>query len=206
MSRARVRCVDTVPVDTTPVETIVVDEPAPIEPGVDREAITVTLVDVESDLWWVWDADGNVWLVPAYRFIDAEGGWHTVPAVTEEFLMQTDQPTDAPIPVEPDEGTGGGAEPLPPLESLPAEPDQQPIDEGSIDARPIDDPEVALSVLEPLVGLSIEEFTAEAEALGYSVRVVRQDGEDLPVTMDLRPDRANVEVEGPRVVGLVSIG
>ena len=183
-------------------ETLVVSDPLPVDPEFDPEALTITLVDVEADLWWVWDADNTVWLVPAYRFIDADGGWHTVPAVTDEFLIQVEPSVvDGPIPVEPDGGTGETAEPSPPPESLPVAPDEEPVD-----IRPTDDPETALAVLGELVGLSIEEFTAQAKALGYSTRVVEQDGESLAVTADFSETRVNVAVEGPRVVALQSIG
>lgn len=69
------------------------------------ETLTVTLVDVEADLWWVWDADGAAWLLPAYRFTDGDGGWHTVPAVTDDFLVEaeTDEPViDEPVVDEPE--------------------------------------------------------------------------------------------------------
>ena len=51
------------------------------------EPVVVTLVDVEADLWSVMDADGTVWLLPGYRFIGNDGGWYTVPAVTDEYLI-----------------------------------------------------------------------------------------------------------------------
>ncbi len=188
--------------DVVTAETLVADEPLPVDPQFDREAITITLVEVQADLWWAWDADNTVWLVPAYRFIDADGGWHTVPAVTDEFLIQIEPSVvGGPIPIEPDGGIGDGAEPLPPPESLPVPPDDEPVD-----IRPVDDPETALAVLGEYVGLSIEEFTAEAKTLGFETRIVEQDGESLAVTADFSETRVNVVVEGPRVTGLESIG
>ncbi|MEJ7800317.1 MAG: hypothetical protein WKF60_07350, partial [Ilumatobacter sp.] len=193
------------PTDDVTTETLVAAvEPILIDPPiVDQEALTVTLVDVQPDLWWVWDAEGSLWLVPAYRFIDTDGAWHVVPAVTDEFLVQVEPPVEGPIPVEGDGGIGDGAEPLPPPESLPTIPDEQP------DVQPIEpgtDPAAALPMFEQFVGLSIEEFTAEAKALGYATRVVTQDGEPLAVTADYSETRVNVEVEGPRVTALQSIG
>jgi hypothetical protein len=62
---------------------------AGIEPAVDAglQPEVATLVDVRADLWWASDADGSVWLVPAYTFIDTAGRPHTVPAVTDDFLV-----------------------------------------------------------------------------------------------------------------------
>jgi hypothetical protein len=82
------------PVSVPPVS---VPAPAP-------EEVTVTLVDVEADVWWAYDIDGSVWLLPAYRFIGDDGGWYTVPAVTDEFLVQVpveDVPMPEPMPIEP---------------------------------------------------------------------------------------------------------
>ena len=55
----------------------------------------MTLVDVEADLWSVMDADGTVWLLPGYRFIGDDGGWYTVPAVTDEYLIGVGERTTA---------------------------------------------------------------------------------------------------------------
>jgi hypothetical protein len=65
--------------------------------GTVPDTVSVTLVDVVADLWWVWDADGAAWLLPAYRFVDSEGGVHVVPAVTDELLVEAE--TDEPLPV-----------------------------------------------------------------------------------------------------------
>jgi hypothetical protein len=208
------------PADEPPADEPVSDEPVLIDPmPVDStlpvEPVVVTLVDVQPDLWWAWDADGTVWLLPAYRFIDSEGGWHVAPAVTDEFLIRADPVMiDEPIPVEPDGGIGDGAEPVPPPVSLlPGEgegsaeaPEDSAGEPDVVDIEPGTDPEMAIPLLEEFLGLSIEEFTAEAKASGFETRVVMQDGESLAVTMDYRTDRVNVVVEGPRVVAIDSIG
>ncbi len=154
------------------------------------EPIIVTLVDVQTDVWWVSDVDGSMWLLPAYRFIDTDGGWHVVPAVTDEFLIQ----------VEPDVVVGEPgvppAEPMPGDTVTPDDPTQPPTDPALFDA----------SVLEPFVGLTLKEFTGEAEALGASVRVVEQDGVALAVTEDFGFSRVNVAVDGETVTRIVNVG
>jgi hypothetical protein len=57
-----------------------------------------------------------------------------------------------------------------------------------------------------LVGLTEDEAAEAAEALGWEVRVMRRDGEDLPITMDLRQNRVNVEVTDGEVTEVVQIG
>lgn len=175
------------PIDPMPM-------PEPIPTG---DPVVVTLVGVEADLWWVWDADGAVWLLPAYRFIDSDGGWHTVPAVTDEFMIQV-EPTNDPMPVEPVPEPGTSEPPV--AEPVPAEPTvdpgQQPTDDttGS-DVDPPADPEMFdAAALEPHVGLPLAEFERQAGLLGASVRVVERDGESLAITMDLQFNRVNVAV------------
>jgi hypothetical protein len=158
--------IETLPVAPPPAETLPGGGSIP-----PFETTTVTLVDVQADLWWAWDADGAVWLVPAFRFIGDDGGWYTVPAVTDEYLVQVDPPvvTDEPPPVEPDDGSGdsggvGSSEPGP------------AVGDDAVLGRPLD------------------VFTAAAEALGYVVRVVAIDGEGLAVTEDFVENRINVSV------------
>jgi len=83
---------DDKPVEIAPVDTI------PVEPMV------ATLVDVKADLWWAFDDDGSVWLLPAYSFTTSDDGIFTVPAVTDEFLViaepSIDEPLPMPVPVE----------------------------------------------------------------------------------------------------------
>jgi len=195
------------PADETPPATPV-DEPMPVEPMPSAEHVVVTLVDVQPDLWWAWDADGTVWLLPAYRFIDSDGGWHVAPAVTDEFLIRAEpsELVDPPMPVDGDGGIGDGGEPGVPPESLPpAEPAAPDTTEPDTTDEPGVDPDAA-ALLDRYVGLSLDDFTGEAKADGYETRVVMQDGEPLAVTMDYRTDRVNVAVEGGTVVAIESIG
>ena len=59
---------------------------------------------------------------------------------------------------------------------------------------------------ELLVGLTEDEATDAAEACGWILRVVRRDGEDLPATLDFRPNRVNVEVTDGEVTAIVNTG
>lgn len=183
-----------------PVEGTV--EPPPVAPPVDgtvpeMETITVTLVDVQADLWWAWDVDGTVWLLPAYRFIGDDGGWYTVPAVTDEFLIQVDPPVDVvPLP-----------EPLPvesvPVESVPV--GSVPV--GSVPVETVVAAEAELrAALEGSLPMAVEEFVDRAAVLGFETRVVREDGEELEVTADERFDRVNVELADGQVVAISSVG
>jgi hypothetical protein len=154
---------------------IAVAEPMPVDVPVDvpgeapaePQEITVTLVDVQPDLWWAWDADGSAWLLPAYRFIGDDGGWYTVPAVTDDMLIAEPTP-DTSVPVT----------------TLP--PDTGPTDTVAPDVVPTADE------IGPLVGLPLDEFTKAAEP--HPVRVVEIDGEPQAATMDFDPSRINVAV------------
>ena len=39
----------------------------------------------------------------------------------------------------------------------------------------------------------------------YTMRIVKEDGQDLPVTKDFRPTRINVEIELGRIVDVVGL-
>ena len=167
------------PPETMPVEDLPVDPMLP-EEFPEPEAVTVTLVDVEADVWWAWDADGSIWLLPAYRFIDTDGGWHVVPAVTDEFMIQAEPTVDGPLPI---------PEPLP----APA-PDAPPATTANFVTTDFDD----------LVGLPLDEFTDLAKRRGAETRVVVLDGEGLDTTDDFNPARVNVDVE--TIVDVETVG
>jgi ABC-type glycerol-3-phosphate transport system substrate-binding protein len=54
-----------------------------------------------------------------------------------------------------------------------------------------------------VVGDSVEDATATLEAAGYTLRVVKRDGEDLAVTADFVENRVNVAVQMERYGGEV---
>jgi hypothetical protein len=57
-----------------------------------------------------------------------------------------------------------------------------------------------------LVGLTEAEATDASEALGWELRVIRREGEDLPMTADFRQNRVNVEVTDGEVTEVLQIG
>lgn len=57
-----------------------------------------------------------------------------------------------------------------------------------------------------LIGMTIEEASAAAIDRGLTLRVMRQDGEDLMGTADFRPNRVNVEVTEGRVTAILNLG
>jgi hypothetical protein len=159
--------VETVPVDSVPVDSVPVEVPTEV----------ATLVDVRADLWWAWDDDGSVWLLPAYTFTDTEGRVFTVPAVTDEFLIIADPVVVDPMPLDPTEPA--------PVDPAPVE---VPVDQFGI------------------VGLGVDEATKVLDAEGLTLRVVIEDGAALAVTEDFSTSRVNVEAADGLVVAVVSIG
>lgn len=170
-----------------------ISDPVPVSIPAPQQ-VTVTLVDVQADVWWVWDVDNSVWLLPAYRFIGDDGGWYTVPAVTDEFLVKVPVDTAPPASVPPETvpvTTPPGTEIAPP----PTVPGDTVAD---------------VTPLEASVGKTFAEFEADAEAIGMTARIVEQDGVSLPVTMDYNPMRVNVAVTGEGdaavVTSIVNVG
>jgi hypothetical protein len=137
---------DTVPTDSVPVETVPIGT-VPVEVTTQ----VATLVDVRADLWWAWDDDGSVWLLPAYTFTDIEERVFTVPAVTDEFLIIPEPTSVDPMPIEP----------------LPAEPPAgvpEPVDEYGIVGLGVDE---ATKVLDA-EGLTLRVVVEDGEALAVT--------------------------------------
>ena len=173
------------PADETSVDAVdagssVSRDAAEEELGSDRPTeVVVTLVDVKPDLWWTSDVEGNVWLLPAYAFTGDDGGTYTVPAVTEEYLVE-----EIPVSIEPM-----------PVEPMPVEPGTD-IDTASAEERV----ERLLAGFEAAAPMALDEFTVLAADLDIEVRVASIDGEGFPMTMDYRDDRVNIDIEADTVV------
>lgn len=75
---------------------------------------------------------------------------------------------------------------------------------GTDDTSVVDDVETFDESL--IVGLPYDEATEVAEAEGFELRIAREDGEDLALTMDFIPNRVNVEVEDGIVTQVLNQG
>lgn len=161
-------------------------DPEQMEPEQMEKELAV-LVEVHAELWWAYDADGTVWLLPAYRFVDTEGRDHIVPAVTDEYLV-----------IEPAVEL---VEPMPVIEPAPG-------DTGDMDEESME--KLFRWASSDLVGMTLAEATSVVESAGATLRVARRDGEDLALTMDLQSNRINLSVEGPegseRVIEVLFVG
>lgn len=179
------------------------DEPAPMpvepdggigdgaEPLPEPEEITVTLVDVEADLWWVWDVHGSVWLVPAYRFIGEDGTWYTVPAVVDDFLVQVEPsiPEPEPMPDTPPADPGDPASVQQylglPLDEFTAEVEADgfgPVRVVEIDGVP---QAVTMDLLPGRVNVDVETRDGVQYVVGAMVEGA---GEDVPASPTTAPD------------------
>lgn len=87
-----------------PVSSDVSPEPLPEQP-VEPEVVTLTVNESETALLSVWDANGEVWLVPGYIMVN-EQGWISAVISLIEGVIQLPKDTDfgvEPMPIE--EGT-----------------------------------------------------------------------------------------------------
>ncbi len=168
------------------------------------EPIIVTLSNARASLQQVWADDGTVWLLPGYAFDADDHGIYSVTAVEDQYMQQQQVPVDTtPVDTTPVDTTPVDTAPL---DTTPAT-DPAPVQCGTtlmihqFDPVPLDVADVQF-----LIGLCIDDAIATADGLNFEVRVAREDGVDLAVTADLRPDRANVVVDGGIVTGILSIG
>jgi hypothetical protein len=170
------------------IDTIAIEDPIMIDEPIQLEEIVITLADPQPSLEQLWDVDGTVWLVPGYSFSSDGGGVWTIAAIGDEYLQIED------VAVEP--------EPVP-VETTPVD-----TANGSSGACAAGTPDTMPFAVDgsSLVGLCLDDAIATAEANGLTVRVVRQDGEDLAVTADLQPQRVNVVVVDDVVTEVQGLG
>lgn len=166
--------------DVAPItsDTAVLVDPMPVETMPAPEPVTITLNSMKLDLATVWGEDGTVYILPAYTFGSADGGSFSIVAVDESLL-------DLPEPVAVD----------------PAVTEPMPVETTAAVAA-----EVTLDQAAVLVGLTLDDATAAAEANGWMVRVSTLDGQAQPLTMDFLANRVNLSVQGGNVIGIDNIG
>ena len=191
------------------IEPAIAPDIAPCEPEaaradcapVNAEPVIVTLNSVKADLMMQWAADNTIWLLPAYTFGSADGGTYSVLAVPDEYIQEVDPPIAVSEPAV--TNTGGGAVPAPDtVAPVPADGTcatfEAPTD--------ITEPAIDASFGERWIGQCLSYAEAEAAVVGFTVRVVRQDGEDLAATADYSDTRFNVAVKGDVISEIISIG
>lgn len=166
-----------------------IQEPEPTDTNV-AEEITVTLTDPQPSIEMLWAADGTVWLLPGYRFDSSEAGTFSVLAVEDQYIEVDEAPIEVPDTIV-----------APPVETtVPGSDAVECAAASDAEIAPVDDTGSAL------VGLCEADAAAAAEAAGFTQRVVRLDGADLPATMDYNPSRFNVAVDQGVVTEIISIG
>lgn len=77
------------------------------------EPVRVTITEVQPALTMLWGADGDVWLVPAYRFLSADGEVATVPAIDPSYVEQVAPATDTAAAADIGATRGGAPAPAP---------------------------------------------------------------------------------------------
>ncbi|CAB4632761.1 MAG: hypothetical protein F2613_01850 [Actinobacteria bacterium] len=90
--------------DSAPTDSTIEIDPMPGE-QVEPETVTLTVVKSESALLSVWDANGEVWLVPGYILINDQGWFGAVIALIEG-VIELPKETEVDIMPLPAEDTG----------------------------------------------------------------------------------------------------
>lgn len=181
-----------------PATDCVIEEMPPLEP------ITITFTEVTTDLTMQWAEDGTIWLLPAYTFTSPDMGMYTVIAVDDSFIALPEPlPTPEPLPVEtvPVDGTGDV-----PAETVVVAPAADCPDFTLPAPENTEPGTINIDGVQWYVGLCVADAKAAAETVGYTFRIVRENGVDLAVTMDYQGWRVNVAVENGIVTEIVSIG
>jgi hypothetical protein len=64
----------------------------------------------------------------------------------------------------------------------------------------------ALERLPEIIGLHLDEARTISDETGFSIRVMKMDGEHLIGTCDYRTDRINVAIERNTVAAILNVG
>ena len=204
---------ETVPSEIAPTDSVMIDPmPMPLDctdPATscvpEGEPIVITLDAVAPSLEQVWAADGTVWLLPGYTFTGPEGSMASVVAVEDQYLEQAQPET---LPVETAVPATDVAVPATDVPATEVAVDPATGSSGVLGpdgALTADDITVA-EAQQSIVGLTVDEATKVATESGWTVRVAREDGADLAVTMDYNPARLNVAVEAGVITEVLNVG
>lgn len=139
----------------------------------------IVLTGVRRSITLLYDSSSTVWVVPAYEFVDSNGGVWTAMALDDSYLEKAVSSTEP----------GGVVTPVGPL------PVPQPGDAG----EGVSEPSPAFDA-SSVVGLSESEAVELIESSGFASRVVARDGELFSTTKDYRTDRVNISIEKDVVV------
>jgi len=143
---------------------------APIACGPERDAPVriVELVSVSPSYTSTYDADGRLWVVPAWLYTDRDGATYSAVALADAYYK-----------------TVPGSVSLPAVPPIVAPPAAVPGASGA--AVPGFDPT-------RYIGTTLDEAQRRATKDGFSSRVVMLDGEGQMVTADYRSDRLGFTV------------
>ena len=137
--------------------------------------------------------------LPALALVALAGGLTACGDDSPETPTSTAPSDTAPAPATEPDATAPATEPDATTPATTGGGDTEPSDSAAGDLPTEESAEV-------LIDLSEDEAEAAAEERGWTVRVTRRDGEDLPATMDFRDNRVNVEVTDGVVTAIVNIG
>lgn len=135
------------------------------------------------------DADGVVWLLPAYEYDTADGYSVSTLAITDEFIVQEESPSPdtavEPLPGDTGSGSSGGE-------------GSSPGSAGANGVAPPTENDAA-----GIVGLAEDEAVKVIEAMGWTSRIGSRDGEDFMLTTDYSPTRLTLSIEDGTVTKAV---
>lgn len=173
------------------------------------EPVVITITGVRQSLLSAYQADGEVVLLPAYVYSNADGDVGMVFAVEDKYITFEEPSTggatgggssEEPAPIDPSgsSGSSGGSS------------GSGGVGGGSTSpsgSTGVDVPAQAIIPEEAskLVGLTEDEASKVAVSNGWSVRVAKRDGEAYMLTTDYQPDRVNLTIVKGVVTG-VSVG